>query len=89
MESVTIVSNASKLREKWFEKYGQYIDVLAVSIDSCDNETNIKIGRGRPGATIPHVENIRNAASLCREYGIKFKIYSVVNSFNYQVRIDE
>ena len=46
MESVSIVSNGSKITASWFEKYGKYLDILAISCDSFDEETNKKIGRG-------------------------------------------
>lgn len=83
---MSIVSNASKLRKSWFEKYGKYIDVLAVSCDSCDDDTNIKIGRSTPNSTKHvHIQNIYNAGSLCKEFGIKFKINTVVCSYNYKV----
>jgi len=32
--SCSIVSNGSTVNEKWFEKYGRYIDYLAISLDS-------------------------------------------------------
>lgn len=38
--SVSVVSNGSLITERWFENYGQYIDILAVSCDSFHEETN-------------------------------------------------
>lgn len=46
LESVSIVTNGSKVRENFFRKYGTYVDIIAVSVDSFDEETNVKIGRG-------------------------------------------
>lgn len=46
LESVSIVTNGSKVRKQFFRKYGQYVDILAVSVDSFDEEINVKIGRG-------------------------------------------
>lgn len=40
LESVTIVSNGSLITKKWFENYGKYLDILAISCDSFDEETN-------------------------------------------------
>ena len=45
MESVTIVSNGSLIREKWFQEYGRYVDILAISCDSSEPETLKEIGR--------------------------------------------
>lgn len=46
LESVSIVTNGSKVKENFFRKYGAYVDIIAVSVDSFDEETNVKIGRG-------------------------------------------
>ena len=40
--------------QKWFEDYGQYLDILAVSCDSFDEEVNKKIGRHARGKN--HIE---------------------------------
>ncbi len=47
LESVSIVSNGSKIRREFFELYGKYVDILAISVDSFDESTNEKIGRGK------------------------------------------
>ena len=49
MESVSIVTNGSKVTEPFLRKYGKFIDVLAVSCDSFNEATNIVIGRGDGG----------------------------------------
>lgn len=46
LESVSIVTNGSKVQKSFFKRYGQYVDIIAVSVDSFDEETNVKIGRG-------------------------------------------
>ncbi len=46
LESMSIVSNGSKIREAFFVKYGEFVDILAISVDSFNEETNVKIGRG-------------------------------------------
>lgn len=40
IESTSIVSNGSKIREKWLRENCQWLDILAVSCDSFDPETN-------------------------------------------------
>lgn len=47
LESVSIVSNGSKIRETFFKKYFLYVDIIAISVDSFDEETNVRIGRGK------------------------------------------
>ena len=45
LESVSIISNGSKITEKWMSEYAYYLDIMGVSCDSFDVETNAKIGR--------------------------------------------
>ena len=90
LESVSIVSNGSKLKRRWFEKYGKYLDILAISCDSFDEETNKKIGRGK-GEHISDVRRmirliedqlvnlttlsqVHQARECCEEFNIKFKV---------------
>lgn len=40
LPSVTIVTNGSLVKEKWFKEYGRYVDIMAVSCDSFNEETN-------------------------------------------------
>lgn len=79
-ESVSIISNASKITELWMKNYGKFVDILGISCDSMDECTNKRIGRGKGN----HVGYVREAARLCREYNIKFKINTVVNEFNWE-----
>lgn len=80
LESISIVTNGSRLTDRFLSKVGQYIDIIAVSCDSFCEETNVEIGRG----TGAHLEQVRNAASLCRKYGVKFKLNTVVNRYNFE-----
>jgi radical S-adenosyl methionine domain-containing protein 2 len=47
IESISIVSNGLKITEKFLRENAAFIDILAISYDLFDLETNIKIGRGR------------------------------------------
>ena len=80
LESVSIVTNGSKVTATWLAKYGAHIDIMAVSCDSFDEATNVKIGRG----TGQHLEQFRRLAQLCKEYGVLFKVNTVVNRYNWQ-----
>ncbi|XP_066241950.1 S-adenosylmethionine-dependent nucleotide dehydratase RSAD2 [Saccopteryx leptura] len=80
LPSVSIVSNGSLIQERWFASYGQYLDILAISCDSFDEEVNVLIGRGQ--GKINHVENLRRLRGWCRDYRVAFKINSVINRFN-------
>lgn len=79
LESVSIVSNGSLIKENFLRKHGRNIDILAVSSDSFDEATNIEIGRGS-GNQVPTLYKI---GVWCQQYGIQFKINTVVNKLNH------
>ncbi|KAF5562231.1 radical s-adenosyl methionine domain-containing protein [Fusarium phyllophilum] len=80
LESISIVSNGSKITEKWMRENCQWLDILAISCDSFNPETNKKIGRGDDGGNVIRLFRI---AEWCRDYGIKFKLNTVVNIHNW------
>ncbi|KAM7375921.1 hypothetical protein PAMP_005682 [Pampus punctatissimus] len=80
LPSVSIVSNGSLIREKWFQKYGDYLDILAISCDSFDEATNQLIGRTQGRKS--HVDNLYKIRNWCTQYKVAFKINSVINTFN-------
>ena len=79
LESVSIVTNGSLVKPSFLETYGEYIDIIAVSCDSFDEETNMKIGRGKG----KHLENFARLCLTCQKYGIKFKVNTVVCKYNF------
>jgi radical S-adenosyl methionine domain-containing protein 2 len=78
LESVTIVSNGSLIKEDWFKQYGKFLDIIAISCDSFDSQTLINIGRFQKGKD--HLNQLRNIRKWCREYKVLFKLNTVVNS---------
>ncbi|KAF3905242.1 hypothetical protein ABW21_db0203815 [Orbilia brochopaga] len=85
LESVSVVTNGSLVTEQFMKIYGKYLDIMAVSCDSFDDKTNLLIGRG----TGKHLQHVKRAAALCKKYGIKFKINTVVNRYNWQEDMNE
>ncbi|RIB25975.1 hypothetical protein C2G38_2066148 [Gigaspora rosea] len=85
LESVSIISNGSKIKRTWLQKNRDNLDILAISCDSFDEETNIKIGRGSG----QHVKNLYEIAEWCHQMGIKFKLNTVVNAFNWEENMNE
>ncbi|XP_076253366.1 S-adenosylmethionine-dependent nucleotide dehydratase RSAD2-like [Rhynchophorus ferrugineus] len=86
--SVSIVSNGSLITERWFEDYGQYIDILAISCDSFHEETNKLIGRGQGKRN--HIEKLKKIRCWCSKYNVLFKINTVVNTYNkHENMVDE
>jgi hypothetical protein len=49
----------------WLKEYGKYVDIIAISIDSFDEDINKKTGRG----TGQHVASTIKASELCKKYG--------------------
>ncbi|KAF8202260.1 hypothetical protein BJ912DRAFT_944266 [Pholiota molesta] len=77
LESCSVVNNGSKVTEKWLDTYGQYLDVMAISCDSFDAETNTRIGRSDKARKGDHISRVF-------ERGIQVKINTVVNKHNWQ-----
>ncbi|KAG8512368.1 Radical S-adenosyl methionine domain-containing protein 2, partial [Galemys pyrenaicus] len=87
LPSVSIVSNGSLVRESWFKAYGEYLDILAISCDSFDENVNVLIGRGQGKKN--HVENLQKLRTWCWDYRVAFKINSVINRFNVDEDMNE
>jgi radical S-adenosyl methionine domain-containing protein 2 len=85
LESVSIVTNGSLVREAFLQEHADELDILAVSCDSFDEQTNIRIGRGSGD----QVKKLYDIAGWCRKYSISFKINTVVNNLNWQEDMNE
>lgn len=84
LESVSIVTNGSKVTEDFFRKHGQYVDILAVSCDSFDSATNVAIGRTDNGKDFDNIQTLTKIADLCKTYGVMFKLNTVVCRLNWK-----
>jgi radical S-adenosyl methionine domain-containing protein 2 len=73
----SLVTNGSRINGKWIEEVAPYLDILALSIDSIDNETNLSSGRNQNGEIVS-TENFLEIANFCHIYGISLKINTVV-----------
>ncbi|KAK9879884.1 hypothetical protein WA026_008384 [Henosepilachna vigintioctopunctata] len=87
LPSVTIVSNGSLITEEWFQDYGKYVDILAISCDSFQEETNQAIGRGQGNKS--HITQLFKIKKWCNQYNVLFKINTVVNTYNYDENMIE
>jgi radical S-adenosyl methionine domain-containing protein 2 len=81
--AVSIISNGSVVTQQWMKEYGEFVDVLGVSVDSFVPETNAAIGRGGD-ADNRHAERVLRVRDLCAQHEIKFKMNTVVCCFNWQ-----
>jgi radical S-adenosyl methionine domain-containing protein 2 len=80
LESVSIITNGTKVTKAWLDKYGHFVDVMGVSCDSFDEKTNELIGRG----TGENVQQLFRIRDWCKELKIKFKLNTVVCKLNWQ-----
>ncbi|KAK2763896.1 hypothetical protein FQN54_009515 [Arachnomyces sp. PD_36] len=81
LESVSIVTtNGMEFTEEWLNKYGFFVDFIAVSCDSFDEKTNNEIGRGS-GSNIQQLCRIK---AWCQEYRVGFKMNTFVCSLNWK-----
>ena len=63
----------------------QISEILAVSCDSFNEETNIKIGRGKG----THLETIKKPSQLYKQHGIKFKVNIFVDQHNFEKNMNQ
>ncbi|KAI0467829.1 hypothetical protein F4859DRAFT_524978 [Xylaria cf. heliscus] len=80
LDCVSIITNGTKVTKRWMEENGRWIDVLGVSCDSFNEETNIAIGRG----TGDNVKQLFLIRDWCKELGIRFKLNTVICIHNWQ-----
>lgn len=85
IESVSIVSNGSKITSAFLQQHGKNIDILAISCDSFHEATNLLIGRG----TGHNVTQLHRIKSWCDVSGIKFKLNTVICKLNWQENMNE
>ncbi|KAK7965923.1 uncharacterized protein PG986_000200 [Apiospora aurea] len=79
LESVSIITNGTKVTRDWLQQHGRWVDMVGVSCDSFDERTNLAIGRG----TGDNVAQLFRVRDWCRELGILFKLNTVVCAHNW------
>jgi len=84
LESVSIVSNGSKITLNWMERFAKYLDIIAVSCDSFDEGTLQLIGRGTGSTSQNHLKQLKLIKRWCTECKVAFKINTVVNIHNWE-----
>ncbi|KAL7512240.1 hypothetical protein ACHAXN_009217, partial [Cyclotella atomus] len=90
LECGSIISNGSLIKPEWMNRFGQYVDILGVSVDSFDPATNALIGRGTGDTTRnQHASRVLKVRELCAQHGILFKMNTVVCSLNHREDMNE
>ncbi len=84
-----IVTNGSKLTDAFLKENRAYLDWIAVSIDSLEEDKNIKIGRAIIGKRPLSKTYYYNLVDSIKKYGYGLKINTVVNKVNYKDNFTE
>ncbi|KAG8784514.1 Radical S-adenosyl methionine domain-containing protein 2 [Ceratobasidium sp. 428] len=88
LESTSVVTNGSKVTEKWLDEYGAYLDIIAISCDTFSVETDLAHGRAEKGKPT-HIASVFDVARWCKERGIRVKLNSVITKHNYEEDMNE
>lgn len=78
-----IVTNGANLTDKFLKENRKYLDWIAMSIDSLNDETNLKSGRAIIGKRVISINEYKKIITNIKRYGYGLKINTVVNASNY------
>ncbi len=78
----SIVTNGSQINLDWIKSVANSLDILTLSIDSINEETNIKSGRHQNGKIL-ELSKIFDLAVICKELDIKLKVNTAVHQYNF------
>lgn len=79
---VSIITNGSLVSEEWLEANRDFVDMIGVSVDSCNEETHRELGRGDASRSLSHTGSALQLSAWCKQYAIPFKVNTVVTSAN-------
>lgn len=77
----SIVTNGSLINENWLNKVVNHLNILTLSVDSFNNNTNLISGRNQNGK-IMCKENILKLTKNVKDRNINLKINTVVSMYN-------
>ena len=78
LRSVAVTTNGSLLTGHFIFRTAQCLDSITVACDMFDQDQDYRYCCGSGG----HPRRMEQASRLCRLYGIKFKIHTLVNQYN-------
>lgn len=84
-----IVTNGSKLTDKFLQQNKQHLDWIAISVDSLNAETNIATGRAISGNTSLQIDYYFSLADRIKQHGYGFKVNTVVSRLNFIENMSE
>lgn len=84
-----IVTNGSRLNDSFLEQNREFLDWIAISIDSLNPKTNFSIGRAIGGKTPLTAEFYKSVVKRVKHYGYGLKINTVINRRNVDEDMNE
>lgn len=87
----SMVSNGSLIDAQWCDEHLPFLNWLALSLDSADPETCVRLGRQPKGGGVNHPAQVERVASLVHKWNaahpwaqVELKVNLVVTSLNWQ-----
>lgn len=80
----SIITNGSLLTEKFLDKVANKLSILGISIDSFDDQVNLKLGRCSKNGQGFNFINLNNIAALLEQRNIDLKINTTISKLNYK-----
>lgn len=81
--TTSIVTNGSRITPDWLARLAGCLDIIALSIDSVDPETQRKIGRVERGKVPISEQQYLDLSKSIRDHNIRLKVNTVVNRCNH------
>lgn len=78
----SIVTNGSRINMGWIKNVAPYLDILGLSVDSINDETNLISGRSEK-QKVMQMDHLKEIAAACKLFRISLKINTDVSKFNH------
>lgn len=79
-----LVSNGSRMSSLWVERHAPWLDWAALSIDSLERQTNLRIGRMSARKLAPDRSSYSALLNLLQTAGCRTKVNTVVSALNWR-----
>lgn len=79
-----LVSNGSRMNRDWVERHAPWLDWAALSIDSLEQQTNVRIGRVAGRGFVPDRASYGHLLESLRDAGCRVKVNTVVSALNWR-----
>lgn len=84
-----IVTNGSKLTDSFLQDNKQYLDWIAISVDSLKDETNFATGRAISDKKVLSSDDYFSLVDKIKQHGYGLKINTVVTRYNFSENMSE